>query len=88
MTGGVLFNAGPGSRPRRELVPGAVHVPSWLTTGQQRWITERFDDWARGPVPARFAYHGVTKVHPGTVPAGCGLSEGRGNITMRVTGLT
>ena len=224
MTGSALFNAGPGSLPRRELVPGAVHVPSWLTTGQQRWITERFDEWVRGPVPiraakvrghemsvrtvclgwhwqpyqytreashvngrrvlpfpgwmvrlgrlalaaaaddpragegyapdaalvnfydagarmgmhqdkdervdapvvslsvgdsctfrfgntsdrgrpsedvllasgdlfvfggpARFAYHGVTKIHPGTAPAGCGLSEGRVNITMRVTGLT
>ena len=224
MTGSALFDAGPGGRPRRELVPGAVHVPSWLTTGQQRWITERFDEWARGPVPvraakvrghemsvrtvclgwhwqpyqytreatdvngrrvlpfpewmvrlgrlalaaaaddpragegyapdaalvnfydadarmgmhqdkderddapvvslsvgdsctfrfgntrdrgrpyedvllasgdlfvfggpARFAYHGVTRVHPGTAPAGCGLSEGRVNITMRVTGLT
>lgn len=55
MTGSALFNAGPGSRPRRELVPGAVHVPSWLTTGQQRWITERFDEWVRGPVPIRAA---------------------------------
>jgi alkylated DNA repair protein (DNA oxidative demethylase) len=55
MTGSALFNAGPGSRPRRELVPGAVHVPAWLTTGQQRWITERFDEWACGPVPIRAA---------------------------------
>jgi len=38
--------------------------------------------------PARFAYHGVTKVLSGTARAGCGLSEGRVNITMRVTGLT
>jgi alkylated DNA repair protein (DNA oxidative demethylase) len=37
--------------------------------------------------PARFAFHGVTKVHPGTAPAGCGLTEGRINISMRVTGL-
>jgi len=37
--------------------------------------------------PARFAFHGVTKVHPGTAPAGCGLREGRINVTMRVTGL-
>jgi alkylated DNA repair dioxygenase AlkB len=27
------------------------------------------------------------KIHPGTAPAGCGLTEGRINITMRVTGL-
>jgi alkylated DNA repair protein (DNA oxidative demethylase) len=37
--------------------------------------------------PVRFAYHGVSKVHPGTAPAGCGLPAGRINITMRVTGL-
>ena len=37
--------------------------------------------------PARLAYHGVTKVHPGTAPAGCGLESGRINITLRETGL-
>ncbi|MBK0422069.1 alpha-ketoglutarate-dependent dioxygenase AlkB [Leucobacter sp. CSA2] len=37
--------------------------------------------------PSRFAYHGVTKIHPGTAPEGCGLSAGRINITMRETGL-
>ncbi|WP_019203188.1 alpha-ketoglutarate-dependent dioxygenase AlkB [Tsukamurella sp. 1534] len=37
--------------------------------------------------PARFAFHGVTKVHPGTAPAGCGLERGRINITLRETGL-
>lgn len=37
--------------------------------------------------PARLAYHGVTKILPGTAPAGCGLASGRINITMRVTGL-
>ncbi|MFJ4028778.1 alpha-ketoglutarate-dependent dioxygenase AlkB family protein [Paenarthrobacter sp. NPDC089989] len=37
---------------------------------------------------SRFAYHGIPKVHSGTAPADCGLSEGRINITMRVTGLS
>ena len=37
--------------------------------------------------PSRLAFHGVTKVHPGTAPQGCGLQGGRINITMRVTGL-
>ena len=37
--------------------------------------------------PSRLAYHGVTKIQPGTAPAGCGLPNGRINITMRVTGL-
>lgn len=38
--------------------------------------------------PSRLAYHGVTKVYPGTAPADCGLSTGRINITLRVTGLS
>lgn len=38
--------------------------------------------------PSRFAYHGIPKVFPGTAPEGCGLSHGRINITMRVTGLS
>jgi alkylated DNA repair protein (DNA oxidative demethylase) len=223
MTASTLSGIGPGGQLRRELVPGAVHVPSWLTTEQQRWIVGRFREWTRGPVPiraarvrghqmsvktvclgwhwqpyqytreatdvngrrvlpfpewmvrlgrlalaaaagdphagdgytpdtalvnyydrdarmgmhqdkderddapvvslsvgdsctfrfgntrdrgqpyedlllasgdlfvfggpVRFAHHGVTKVHPGTAPAGCGLPAGRINITMRVTGL-
>lgn len=37
---------------------------------------------------SRFAYHGIPKIHPGTAPAGCGLPDGRINITMRVTGLS
>ncbi|MGO4957961.1 alpha-ketoglutarate-dependent dioxygenase AlkB family protein [Luteococcus sp. Sow4_B9] len=37
--------------------------------------------------PSRMAFHGVTKVIPGTAPAGCGLTTGRVNITLRVTGL-
>lgn len=37
--------------------------------------------------PSRLAYHGVTKVYPGTAPEGCGLASGRINITLRVTGL-
>jgi len=38
---------------RRELTPGAVFVPGWLTLGQQRWITDRFREWSNGPVPLR-----------------------------------
>jgi alkylated DNA repair protein (DNA oxidative demethylase) len=223
MTATGLSGIGSGGRPRRELAPGAAHVPSWLTARQQRWIAGRFHEWTRGPVPIRAAkvrghemsvqtvclgwhwqpckytreatdvngervlpfpgwmvrlgrlavaeaagdpraadgytpdaalvnyhgrdahlgmhqdkderspapvvslsigdsctfrfgnirdrgqpyqdvllasgdlfvfggpsrlvYHGVTKVHPGTAPEGCGLREGRINITMRVTGL-
>ncbi|MEU1056822.1 alpha-ketoglutarate-dependent dioxygenase AlkB [Streptomyces sp. NPDC005876] len=35
--------------------------------------------------PARFAYHGVPRVHPGTAPGELGLT-GRLNITLRVSG--
>ncbi|WP_035841486.1 alpha-ketoglutarate-dependent dioxygenase AlkB family protein [Kitasatospora azatica] len=38
--------------------------------------------------PSRFAYHGVPKIHPGTAAPACGLTSGRLNITLRVTGLT
>jgi alkylated DNA repair protein (DNA oxidative demethylase) len=38
--------------------------------------------------PSRFAYHGVTKVLPGTAPPAIGMTEGRLNITLRVTGLS
>ena len=38
--------------------------------------------------PSRFAYHGVTKVLPGTADPACGLITGRLNLTLRVTGLT
>lgn len=38
--------------------------------------------------PSRFAYHGVPKVRPGTADPATGLSAGRLNITLRVTGLS
>ncbi|MEU5402681.1 alpha-ketoglutarate-dependent dioxygenase AlkB [Streptomyces sp. NPDC005963] len=37
--------------------------------------------------PARFAYHGVPKVYPGTGDPATGMSGGRLNITLRETGL-
>lgn len=37
--------------------------------------------------PARLAFHGVTRILPGTAPAGCGVADGRINITLRETGL-
>lgn len=36
---------------------------------------------------SRFAYHGVPKVFPGTSDPDCGMTTGRLNLTMRVTGL-
>lgn len=37
--------------------------------------------------PSRLAYHGVPAVRPGTAEPAAGLSSGRLNITLRVTGL-
>ncbi|MGW0905256.1 alpha-ketoglutarate-dependent dioxygenase AlkB family protein [Streptomyces sp. NPDC002853] len=38
--------------------------------------------------PSRHIFHGVPKVHEGTADPATGLTSGRLNITMRVTGLT
>ncbi|MDN5761620.1 MAG: alpha-ketoglutarate-dependent dioxygenase AlkB [Microlunatus sp.] len=38
--------------------------------------------------PSRLAFHGVTRIVPGSAPLDCGLTEGRINITLRSTGLT
>ncbi len=35
------------------VAPGAVHVPEWLSEGQQRELVEACREWARGPVPLR-----------------------------------
>ena len=56
------------TRPRREVAPGAVHVPGWLTLEQQAWIVDRFREWAAGPVPARAARIGG---HPMSVRTVC-----------------
>ncbi|MGW6020561.1 alpha-ketoglutarate-dependent dioxygenase AlkB family protein [Streptomyces sp. NPDC055099] len=40
-------------RPMREIAPGAVHVPEWLTPDQQRELVTACRDWATGPVPIR-----------------------------------
>ncbi|MEU5614362.1 alpha-ketoglutarate-dependent dioxygenase AlkB family protein [Streptomyces sparsogenes] len=40
-------------RPRAEVAPGAVHVPGWLTPGQQRRLVAACRAWAGGPVPIR-----------------------------------
>ncbi|MFI0773396.1 alpha-ketoglutarate-dependent dioxygenase AlkB family protein [Streptomyces sp. NPDC021212] len=38
--------------------------------------------------PSRYVYHGVPRIHEGTADPATGLTSGRLNITMRVTGLT
>ncbi|MFI8412847.1 alpha-ketoglutarate-dependent dioxygenase AlkB family protein [Paeniglutamicibacter gangotriensis] len=52
---GMLFSDSFLERPRRELAPGAVWIPDWLSVEEQRWIVERFHEWGRGPVPPRAA---------------------------------
>ncbi|MBB6406546.1 alpha-ketoglutarate-dependent dioxygenase AlkB [Arthrobacter sp. AZCC_0090] len=53
----------------REIAPGAVHVPGWLSLEQQRWITARFGEWTRGPVPLRAAV--LPRGHPMSVRTVC-----------------
>jgi DNA oxidative demethylase len=40
---------------RREIAPGAVHVPGWLSLERQRELVEACRRWAQGPVPMRAA---------------------------------
>ncbi|GAA2082599.1 alpha-ketoglutarate-dependent dioxygenase AlkB [Streptomyces albiaxialis] len=40
-------------RPRTVVAPGAVHVPGWLSTEDQRRLVEACREWATGPVPMR-----------------------------------
>jgi DNA oxidative demethylase len=48
-----LFETGPGEP--REVSPGAVHIPGWLSRGQQRTLVEACREFGRGPVPYRAA---------------------------------
>lgn len=45
-----LFGTG-----RREIAPGAVLLPGWLSVMRQREIVAACREWARGPVPMRAA---------------------------------
>ncbi|MGW1895785.1 alpha-ketoglutarate-dependent dioxygenase AlkB family protein [Streptomyces sp. NPDC002004] len=40
-------------RERAEIAPGAVHVPGWLSSGQQRDLVEAARAWARPPAGLR-----------------------------------
>ncbi|MFH8467769.1 alpha-ketoglutarate-dependent dioxygenase AlkB [Streptomyces sp. NPDC017991] len=40
-------------RSRREIAPGAVHVPDWLSPGRQKELLEACRDWARPPAGLR-----------------------------------
>lgn len=56
-------------RPRREIAPGAVHLPRWLSQKQQRFLADQFRAWAAGPVPARRAV--LPGGHPMSVRTVC-----------------
>ena len=40
---------------RRDIGPGAVHLPGWLTFDQQARLAGAYAQWRAGPVPARAA---------------------------------
>ncbi|GAA4206870.1 alpha-ketoglutarate-dependent dioxygenase AlkB family protein [Actinocatenispora rupis] len=54
---------------RREVAPGAVHVPGWLDLDAQRRLVTACREWARGPVPARSAV--LPGGHPMSVRTVC-----------------
>lgn len=58
------------SREPHEIAPGATHVPGWLSAESQRWIVDRFREWAAGPVPIRAATVGGHEMSVRTVCLG------------------
>lgn len=50
-----LFDDGALARATPPLPDGAHFVPQWLSLSQQRWLVDRFREWASGPVPLRAA---------------------------------
>jgi alkylated DNA repair protein (DNA oxidative demethylase) len=52
----------------RELAPGAVHLPGWLSQEQQRKLVSAFESWSAGPVPIRSA---MVRGHPMSVQTVC-----------------
>lgn len=62
-----LFDLERSGEPR-EVAPGAVHVPEWLSAPEQRHLVARFEEWAAGPVPIRAA---TVRGHPMSVKTVC-----------------
>lgn len=50
-----LFEPAGNGQIRTAIAPGAIHISSWLSREQQRWIVEQFRIWTAGPVPIRAA---------------------------------
>jgi len=48
-----LFDAAHGARARREMAPGAVHVPDWLSHDEQVALIHACREWAKPPAPMR-----------------------------------
>ena len=59
-----LFSDADIPREPRELRPGAVHIPGFLTLRQQAWIIRQYVEWRRGPIPA---HHPLISGHPMSV---------------------
>lgn len=50
-----LFGAGDRQGPARQIAPGAVHLPGWLTPADKAALVTAFADWSEAPVPIRAA---------------------------------
>ena len=68
--GGAPHSAVDVERPSEpyEVVPGAIHLPGWLTLVQQRHLVAEFHGWTAGPVPIRAA---TVRGHPMSVRTVC-----------------
>lgn len=55
-------------RERREIAPGAVHVPDWLGVDEQRRLVERCRQWARPPAMRAADAQRWSHVGPDGVP--------------------
>jgi DNA oxidative demethylase len=44
-----------GPAPRREIAPGAIHLPGWLALSQQAALSAAVAEWSAAPVPMRAA---------------------------------
>ena len=70
VAGGQLdFGIGEPDRPRREVLPGAIHIPDWLDVGEQRALVDEFRQWAAPPAGLR--HPRVPSGHVMTVQSVC-----------------
>ncbi len=72
-------------RASREIAPGAVHIPGFLSLEEQAWIVGQYRQWRAGPVPP---HHPIISGHPMSVESLClGLHWTQGGYSERAEAL-